>query len=196
MGKPMASRLLDAGYPVAVWNRSQAKADALAVLGAQVAETSSAAVANAEIVLTMLEAGPVVAEVIEAALPGLRPGTLVIDMSSTQQVEAQQMQAKLAAHGIHFIDAPVSGGVSGAERGELAIMAGGCTADFQRAEPVLRVLGRPTLVGSAGCGQLAKLCNQLIVGGTINIVADSRKAAFWKYMARACWSVISCPADR
>lgn len=173
MGKPMATRLLQAKYPVIAWNRTHAKAVALALLGAQVAGQPDDAVRNADIVITMLEAGPIVAEVIDLALPGLKHGSLVIDMSSTRQSEAQDLHAKLSANGIAFIDAPVSGGVLGAEAGALAIMAGGSAADFARAEPVLRAMGLPVLVGPVGCGQIAKLCNQLIVGGTLAIVAEA-----------------------
>jgi 3-hydroxyisobutyrate dehydrogenase-like beta-hydroxyacid dehydrogenase len=173
MGKPMASRLLQAGYPLAAWNRTHGRAEVLASLGAHIAGSPEVAVQSAEIVIAMLEAGPAVAQVIRQALPGMRPGTLVVDMSSTRQSEAQAMHAMLAPHGVAFIDAPVSGGVLGAEAGSLAIMAGGSAADFARAEPVLKNLGRPTLVGPAGCGQLAKLCNQLIVGGTLDIVAEA-----------------------
>jgi 3-hydroxyisobutyrate dehydrogenase-like beta-hydroxyacid dehydrogenase len=173
MGKPMSERLLRAGYPLIAWNRTRSKADGLSHLGARVAEKAPDAVSGADIVITMLEAGPMVAEVLNAATPGLRPGMLVIDMSSTRQSEAQETHARLAALGVSFIDAPVSGGVVGAEAGSLAIMAGGSKQDFERAEPIFKVLGRPTLVGPAGCGQLAKLCNQLIVGGTLNIVAEA-----------------------
>ncbi|MNR90277.1 2-hydroxy-3-oxopropionate reductase [compost metagenome] len=173
MGKPMASRLLQAAYPVTAWNRTRSKADELAALGAQVAEQVADAVRTADIVITMLEAGPIVAQVIDVALPGLKRGALVIDMSSTRQSEAQEVHAKLAAQGVRFIDAPVSGGVVGAEAGTLAIMAGGSAEDFAQAQEVLAVMGRPTLVGPAGCGQIAKLCNQLIVGGTLNIVAEA-----------------------
>ncbi|GGC14812.1 dehydrogenase [Oxalicibacterium flavum] len=173
MGKPMATRLLQAGYGVTVWNRTRAKSDELAPLGARVAEQVADAVRTADIVITMLEAGPIVARVIDAALPGLRTGALVIDMSSTRQSEAQERHAQLATAGVRFIDAPVSGGVVGAQAGTLAIMAGGEAQDFAEAEPVLQAMGRPTLVGPAGCGQVAKLCNQLIVGGTLNIVAEA-----------------------
>jgi 2-hydroxy-3-oxopropionate reductase len=173
MGKPMATRLLQAGYDVTVWNRTRSKSDELAPLGARIAEQVTQAVGSADIVITMLEAGPIVAQVVEAALPGLRRGALLIDMSSTRQSEAQELHAKLASHGIRFIDAPVSGGVVGAQAGSLAIMAGGNADDFAYAEAVLGVMGRPTLVGPAGCGQIAKLCNQLIVGGTLNIVAEA-----------------------
>jgi 2-hydroxy-3-oxopropionate reductase len=142
-------------------------------LGAKVEEQVADAVRNADIVITMLEAGPIVAQVIAAALPGLRKGALVIDMSSTRQSEAQDAHATLAQNGVRFIDAPVSGGVVGAQAGSLAIMAGGSAEDFAEVESVLAVMGRPALVGPAGCGQIAKLCNQLIVGGTLNIVAEA-----------------------
>jgi len=173
MGKPMATRLLQAGYPLIAWNRSCAKADTLAALGARVATTPVEAVRDADIVITMLEAGPIVAAVLESAFPGLQRGALIIDMSSTRQSEAQELCVKLASNGIAFIDAPVSGGVVGAEAGSLAIMAGGNGTDFKRAEPILSVMGRPTWVGPAGCGQIAKLCNQLIVGGTLSIIAEA-----------------------
>jgi 3-hydroxyisobutyrate dehydrogenase-like beta-hydroxyacid dehydrogenase len=173
MGKPMASRLLAAGYPLIAWNRSRNKAEALAALGARVADDAAQAASQADVVITMLEAGPIVEAVINSAINSLKSSTLVIDMSSTRQSEAQTLHDKLAAAGVAFIDAPVSGGVLGAEAGTLAIMAGGAEADFERAKPILSEMGRPTHVGAAGCGQLAKLCNQLIVGGTLGIVAEA-----------------------
>ncbi|WP_081801414.1 NAD(P)-dependent oxidoreductase [Herminiimonas sp. CN] len=173
MGKPMALRLLQAGYPLIAWNRTRSKAEELVRHGALVASSIVEAVQDAQIVITMLEAGPVVAQVVGVALAGFAAGTLVIDMSSTRQSEARVLHALLRTHGIGFVDAPVSGGVLGAEAGSLAIMAGGSAADFARAEPILRSMGRPTLVGPAGCGQIAKLCNQLIVGGTLNIIAEA-----------------------
>lgn len=169
----MATRLLQNGYSLFAWNRTRAKADPLTILNATVVDDAAAAVQQADIVITMLEAGPVVREVLAAALSSLRPGTLVIDMSSTRQSEAQEIHAMLQERGLGFIDAPVSGGVVGAEAGTLAIMAGGSDTDFARAEAVLKVMGRPTLVGPTGCGQVAKLCNQLIVGGTLCIVAEA-----------------------
>lgn len=173
MGKPMATRLLQAGYPVMAWNRTASKAEALRNAGAEIAVTLEGAVSNAQIVITMLEDGNVVRQVVEQALACLQPSALVIDMSSTRQSEAQQFHARLQGIGVSFIDAPVSGGVVGAEAGTLAIMAGGSAANFARAEPILKIMGRPTLVGPAGSGQLAKLCNQLIVGGTLNIIAEA-----------------------
>jgi 3-hydroxyisobutyrate dehydrogenase-like beta-hydroxyacid dehydrogenase len=173
MGAPMAKRLLQAGYSVAVWNRTRAKAEPLASLHARIADSPADAVNEADIVITMLEDGSIVRSVLEQAEKGFRQDTLVIDMSSTRQSEAQEFHARLAARNVAFIDAPVSGGVLGAESGTLAIMAGGSEADVARARPILEVLGRPTRVGPAGCGQIAKLCNQLIVGGTLSIVAEA-----------------------
>lgn len=173
MGDPMVRRLLAAGHVVTVWNRTAAKALPLAEVGATVAPDLASAVRGAGIVISMLEVGPVVGAVLQDALPALAPQALWIDMSSTRQDEAQAFHALLTAQGRRFIDAPVSGGVGGAAAGTLAIMAGGAQADFDEAVPVLQAMGRPTLVGPAGSGQVAKLCNQLIVGATINVVAEA-----------------------
>ncbi len=169
----MAARLVRAGYPLWAWNRTREKALPLAQLGANIAYSLEEAVRSADIVITMLEAGPVVKSVIELMLPSLRPDTLVIDMSSTKQSEARDVHQLLMPKQVSFLDAPVSGGVVGAEAGTLAIMAGGSPEDFQRAKPVFEVMGRPALVGPVGSGQIAKLCNQLIVGGTVAIVAEA-----------------------
>jgi 3-hydroxyisobutyrate dehydrogenase-like beta-hydroxyacid dehydrogenase len=175
MGDPMARHLIGAGYPLTAWNRTRAKAEALA--GAHVADTPRAAAQGADIVVTMLENGPVVQEVLfggpDAAAEGLGPGTLVIDMSSIKPAEAQDHAARLAGQGVAHVDAPVSGGTVGAEQATLAIMCGGTEADFARAEPVLSRMGRPVHVGPAGSGQLAKLANQMIVGTTIAAVAEA-----------------------
>jgi 3-hydroxyisobutyrate dehydrogenase-like beta-hydroxyacid dehydrogenase len=173
MGEPMVRRLLLAGYRVTVWNRTHGKTAALAEAGAIAVASLPVAVADAGVVLSMLEAGPAVLAVMQAALPGMAPGTLWIDMSSTRQAEAQGFDALLRQHGMAFIDAPVSGGVKGAQEGSLAIMAGATAADYERAQAVLAAMGRPTLVGPPGSGQVAKLCNQLIVGATLNVVAEA-----------------------
>lgn len=173
MGAPMVARLLAHGATLCAWNRTFAKAAALASSGARAEPDLQQAVRSADMVISMLESGAAVGQVIDDALPALKPGTLWIDMSSTRQDEAVAFNAKLEALGFRFLDAPVSGGVAGAEAGTLAIMAGGSVHDFAVAEPVLRAMGRPTLVGPAGSGQVAKLCNQLIVGGTLNIVAEA-----------------------
>ncbi|MET0858877.1 MAG: NAD(P)-dependent oxidoreductase [Telluria sp.] len=173
MGKPMATRLAQAGFTVRAWNRSPAKAEALRTVGAQPHAELAGALDGADIVISMLESGAVVGQVLDAALPALKAGALWIDMSSTQKGEALDFDARLRQAGIGFVDAPVSGGVAGAEAGTLAIMAGGSVRDFALAEPVFTAMGHPTLVGPAGSGQVAKLCNQLIVGGTLDIVAEA-----------------------
>ena len=173
MGAPMVRRLLAAGFPVHVWNRTAGKSEALAGAGACPIPLLADAVRTADIVISMLESGPVVGQVLEDALATLSPGTLWIDMSSTRQQEAVEFHARLRQAGCRFVDAPVSGGVGGAEAGTLAIMAGGDTADVEQTRPVLEAMGRLTHVGPVGAGQVAKLCNQLIVGGTINIVAEA-----------------------
>ena len=103
----------------------------------------------------------------------IKPGALVIDMSSIKPAEARDHAARLSEHGIDYLDAPVSGGTIGAEQGTLAIMVGGKPATFERAKPVLQIFGRPTHVGPIGSGQLAKLANQMIVGITIGAVAEA-----------------------
>jgi 3-hydroxyisobutyrate dehydrogenase-like beta-hydroxyacid dehydrogenase len=173
MGRPMATRLLQTGFPLRVWNRTASKAQRLQEIGAQPFADVREAVSGAEIVISMLEAGPVVGDAIDAALPAIKEGSLWIDMSSTRQDEAVAFAKRLAGRKVRFIDAPVSGGVGGAEAGTLAIMAGADETDFQRAEPVLLAMGNPIRVGPVGSGQVAKLCNQLIVGATINIVAEA-----------------------
>lgn len=170
MGKPMAARLLQAGFTVHAWNRTRAKAEAI---GAIVHDDAHQAVANADIIISMLEDGSVVSATIAAALPALRPDSLWIDMSSIRQDEALMNHATLTKAGVQHLDAPVSGGVAGAEQGTLAIMAGGDIADFTRADAVFRAMGTAVLVGPAGSGQVAKLCNQLIVGATLHIVAEA-----------------------
>lgn len=173
MGRPMALRLAGAGYPVRAWNRTFAKAEALRASGAEPVADLGEAVRGAQVLISMLEAGPVVGELIDAALPALAPGTLWIDMSSTRHDEALAFHARLAERGCRFMDAPVSGGVGGAEAGTLAIMAGGEAADFDQVVKILEAMGKPQRVGPVGSGQVAKLCNQLIVGATLNVVAEA-----------------------
>ena len=169
----MVRRLLQAGYSVTVWNRTHSKAQVLNAAGAKAVESLAEAVTGAQLVISMLEAGPIVMRVLHDALPALPAGALWVDMSSTKQSEAQQFHATLQQAGHAFVDAPVSGGVGGAQAGSLAIMAGGSAEDYARVEEILKAMGRPTLVGPAGSGQVAKLCNQLIVGATLNIVAEA-----------------------
>jgi 2-hydroxy-3-oxopropionate reductase len=174
MGAPMAERLAAAGRDLVLWNRTRAKAEAIA--GARVAATPAEAAAQADVLITMLENGPVVEAVLfgqHGAAAALNRGALVIDMSSSPPPLARDHAQRFAARGIGYLDAPVSGGVVGAHAGTLAIMAGGSAADFARAKPILDPLGRPNRVGPAGSGQLAKCCNQAIVAITIGAVAEA-----------------------
>jgi 2-hydroxy-3-oxopropionate reductase len=175
MGGPMAANLLQAGFPVTAWNRTLAKAEALRPAGATLAPTAAAAAAGTDVVITMLEGGPVVEDVLfeGGVVPALERGTLVIDMSSAEPQRARAHAERLGALGIGYLDAPVSGGTPGAEAGTLAIMAGGSAADFERAAPIFAAMGRATRVGPAGAGQLAKLCNQVIVSVTMAAVAEA-----------------------
>jgi 2-hydroxy-3-oxopropionate reductase len=175
MGLPMAKRLCEAGLQLHVWNRTRAKAEPLAALGAQVHDTLAQAVRDADIVVTMLEDGKVVESVLfaDGLAQALQRGSLLIDMSSIQPAQARSHGQRLAELGVGYLDAPVSGGTLGAEAGNLAIMAGGSDADFERGRAVLTHFGRPTLVGPTGSGQLAKLANQMIVGVTIGVVAEA-----------------------
>ena len=175
MGLPMAERLCKAGCSVSVWNRTPGKADHLAALGATAHTHAASAVKDADIVVSMLESGPVVEDVFfnQGVAEAIKPGALVIDMASIKPREARDHAARLGALGIAHLDAPVSGGVLGAVDGKLVIMVGGTASDFARAESVFLHFGRATHVGPHGSGQLAKLANQMIVGITIGAVAEA-----------------------
>ena len=175
MGSRQAARLLDAGFAVTAWNRTASRAEALAARGATLAGSATEAVGAADCVITMMTDGRAVAEVlfspdVEAALAR---GALVIDMSSIAPAQARAHAARLERIGVRHLDAPVSGGTVGAEQGTLAIMVGGGEEDFSRAGPVFAAMGRATLVGPSGAGQLAKLANQMIVGGNIAVLAEA-----------------------
>jgi 2-hydroxy-3-oxopropionate reductase len=173
MGLPMAKRLLEGGLELMVWNRTQDKCIPLKESGALIAEELNT-VADSEIIITMLADGQVVEEIVTQLLPSLTAEHLVIDMSSTSQKEVTCIAQKIESTGARFIDAPVSGGVKGAEEGTLAIMAGSRDEQtFEEAKVVFSSMGRATRVGDVGSGQLSKLANQAIVGGTIAIVAEA-----------------------
>jgi 2-hydroxy-3-oxopropionate reductase len=175
IGYRLGRRLCEAGHTVHAWNRTQRKAERLAQFGATVHAQATGAVQTADIIICLLENGPVVGEVlfISGVAQALKPGALVIDMSSIQPSEARDHAARLSEKGIAHLDAPVSGGTLGAEDGTLAIMVGGKPAAFERAQTVFQVFGRATHVGPHGSGQLAKLANQMIVGITIGAVAEA-----------------------
>lgn len=176
MGAPMARRLLGAGFAVTAWNRTLAKAEALTADGATVAPTAAAAAAQADVVVTMLENGAIVGEVLfgpDGAAAALKPGGVVIDMSSIPPAVAREHALKLAEMGLRHIDAPVSGGTRGAAEGTLAIMAGGAAETFDDVKPVFAPMGRAIRVGPSGAGQLSKLANQVIVAVTIGAVSEA-----------------------
>jgi 2-hydroxy-3-oxopropionate reductase len=175
MGAPMCQNLLSAGLPLTVWNRSLAKAEPLAKRGAVVADSPQSAVADADVVITMLSDGPAVAAVMfeQGAADAIREGATHIDMSSIGADEAIEHAKRHAERGVRYLDSPVSGGTKGAAAGELAIMAGGDAKTFAAMQPVFAPLGQVTHVGPNGCGQLAKLANQVIVAITIGAVSEA-----------------------
>ena len=175
MGAPMCQNLLSAGLPLTVWNRSLAKAEPLAKRGAVVADSPQSAVADADVVITMLSDGPAVSAVIfeQGAADAIREGATRIDMGSIGADEAIDHANRHAERGVRYLDAPGSGGTRGASAGELAIMAGGDAETFAAMQPVFAALGQATHVGPNGCGQLAKLANQIIVAITIGAVSEA-----------------------
>ncbi|MBX7235727.1 MAG: NAD(P)-dependent oxidoreductase [Caldilineales bacterium] len=169
MGQGMARNLLRAGFPLTAWNRTAAKTQALAAEGALAATTPAQAAATAEIIIICVSDTPDVEGVLfgpDGIAEGASAGSLVIDCSTISPTATRQMAAKLAAKGIHHLDAPVSGGSEGAAKGTLSIMVGGDAEDFARALPVLQAIGKQiTHVGGHGAGQTVKLMNQILVVG-------------------------------
>ena len=178
MGRPMAHRLLAAGHPLAVYNRSRPSVDSLAAEGASPCASPAEVAESAEVVFTMLPDAPDVEKVVFG--PGglaaaMREGSVLIDMTSNDPRCAVKVAEALAGRGVGMLDAPVSGAPEGAERGELAIMAGGPKEIFGRCRPLLDILGRKVVhVGEPpGSGCVAKLANQILVGVTFLGVAES-----------------------
>jgi 3-hydroxyisobutyrate dehydrogenase-like beta-hydroxyacid dehydrogenase len=174
MGRPMTQNLLKADFTVTVWNRTRAKAEVFADQ-ARVADTPAAAVADADLVVVMLESGDVVNEILanNGVIEAVREHALVVDMSSIPPAVARTHAALLQKRGARHLDAPVSGGTLGAEEARLSIMVGGSREDFSAAQPLFDALGRATYIGPSGAGQLAKLANQAIVGITIGAVSEA-----------------------
>ena len=177
MGLPMTQRLLAAGYPLTVWNRSQDKCAPLLAQGAHCVDSPADLCAEANIVMLCLANTEVVREVVfgpGGIVEGARPGQLLVDFSSLEPAATREMAAELLARtGMHWMDAPVSGGTPGAASGSLAIMAGGRAADIERARPILAHLGqRLTRMGEVGAGQVTKVCNQMIVACNALVIAE------------------------
>ena len=182
MGTPMSRRLLKAGHQVTVWNRSQVKMAPLVEAGATPAATPRDVMASSDIVFMCVTDAAAVEEVIFgrdglSSTPGA--GKLVVDFSSIHPDAARDLATRLKeANGTGWIDAPVSGGTKGAEEGTLAIMAGGETADVERVRPyVLSMARRFTHMGPTGAGQTTKLCNQVIVGCAMAVLAEAARLA-------------------
>ena len=175
MGEPMCHNLLEAGLPLTVWNRSPEKTKRLAKRGAEVADSPNDAVVGADVVITMLSDGPAVTELMfeRGVADKISNGATRIDMGSIGADEAIDHAKRHAVQGVSYLDAPVSGGTRGAATGELAIMAGGDADTFVAMQPVFAPLGQATHVGPSGCGQLAKLANQVIVAITIGAVSEA-----------------------
>ena len=181
MGKPMTLRLLAAGHEVSVWNRSSDKLRDVVDKGAKPAD-SPAAVARVADMVMMCVTDQHAAEAVLFAKDGIaeggKDGTLVVDFSSIAPASARAFAARLEQKGIGLVDAPVSGGVAGAEKGTLAIMAGGRAEHVERARPVVMQLAqRFTRMGDSGAGQATKLCNQVIVGSLVAVIAEAVRLA-------------------
>ncbi|GAN54655.1 NAD(P)-dependent oxidoreductase [Tanticharoenia sakaeratensis] len=176
MGAPMARRLAGAGFAVSAWNRSREKATALADAGIAAVDQLAEVARDARAVIGMLSSDDACRDVLlgdGGVLAAMAPGSILIVMSSISVPMARELADAAAARGVACLDAPVSGGVAGAEAGTLAIMVGGDAAVFEDARDILRPMGRPVRIGPVGTGALAKLANQMIVAGTIALVAEA-----------------------
>jgi 3-hydroxyisobutyrate dehydrogenase len=174
MGAPMARRLLKVEHNVRVYNRSPEKAQRLAAEGATVVADPANAVADAEIIFIMVPDTPDVEATVARIKPALKRGQLIIDMSTISPHSERATAAQLKAAGVDYLDAPVSGGETGAIEGTLAIMVGGDKVAFDCARPVLEHLGkRITYMGPSGAGQMTKLANQIAVSVTLEAAAEA-----------------------
>ncbi len=177
MGLPMCRRLLAAGYPLTVWNRNPDKCAPLVEAGARQVATPAELCQHADLVMLCLANTEVVREVVFGAAgvaSGAKTGQLLVDFSSLEPTATREMAAELVSRtGMGWVDAPVSGGVAGAEAASLAIMVGGESADVERVRPVLSSLGQwVTHMGAVGAGQVTKACNQMIVACNALVIAE------------------------
>lgn len=177
MGRPMASNLIEAGFDVSVWNRSDGPGGELEKQGAEVAADPASLARASDLIVTMLSDDDAVREVYlgpEGLIAQASSGSLLIDMSTISPGLSRELAAAGAERGIGVIDAPVSGGDVGAAAGTLSIMAGGSSADIERARPVFDVLGSSVVhAGPAGAGQVTKACNQVVVAVTFAAVSEA-----------------------
>nr|WP_272209636.1 2-hydroxy-3-oxopropionate reductase [Marinicella sp. W31]MDC2875453.1 2-hydroxy-3-oxopropionate reductase [Marinicella sp. W31] len=175
MGRPMAAHLIDAGHELFI-NRVKPVSKFLVEKGATACDTPKAVAEAADIIITIVPDTPDVDAVLfgeNGVADGLSEGKMVIDMSSISPVETKAFAERIAAKGCGYLDAPVSGGEVGAKNAALTIMVGGSDADFERGKPLFEAMGKTiTHVGPVGDGQTAKVANQIIVGLTIEAVAE------------------------
>jgi 2-hydroxy-3-oxopropionate reductase len=176
MGRPMAGHLIDAGHTLTL-SRVKDVSQYLVDKGGKAADTPKAVAAASEVVILMVPDTPDVEAVLfgtDGVAEGLKPGSLVIDMSSISPVATKAFAKRIEALGCDYLDAPVSGGEAGAKNAALTIMVGGKQAVFDRALPVFQTLGKTiTLIGGTGDGQTAKVANQIVVGLTIEAIAEA-----------------------
>jgi 3-hydroxyisobutyrate dehydrogenase len=177
MGAPMTANLVKAGHAVSGFDISKAACDAAANGGVAVAKSAAEATADCDVVVTMLPAGQHVLDAYcggGGILSAVKPGTLLIDSSTIEVDAARQFHAAAAEAGLATLDAPVSGGVAGAEAASLTFMVGGEEAAFERGRPVLEAMGKKIVhCGPAGSGQAAKMCNNMILGISMIGVAEA-----------------------
>lgn len=175
MGTPMVINLLNAGHDVKVWNRTPSKLKTLLDAGAVACPELSQVGVDVEFLVCMLSDGKTCDEILfqeQGAVSQLKPQSTVIVMSSIPVAKAKEQSQRCSQLGLQYLDAPVSGGEKGAINANLAIMVGGDEHVFSQAETVFKSLGRSVLVGKTGCGELAKLVNQMIVASTIATVSE------------------------
>ena len=181
MGKPMTLRLLAAGHEVAVWNRSAEKLKEAVGKGAKAADSPAGVARAADIVMMCVTDQKAAEQVLfgpNGVIHSAKPQKLVVDFSSIAPASAREFAARLEEKGMGLVDAPVSGGVAGAEQGTLAIMAGGRPEHIERVRPVvMHLAARFTRMGDSGAGQVAKLCNQAIVGSLVAVIAEAIRLA-------------------
>jgi len=174
MGFPMAGHLKSKGFEVTVYNRTEAKAKAWAAqYGGNTQSTPAEAVADADFVMMCLGNDKDLMEVAVAALKGIKKGAVLIDHTTASADAARQLYALAKAQGVSFIDAPVSGGQMGAEKGQLTIMCGGDQVVFDLAKPVIDTYAKATtLLGPSGAGQLTKMVNQICIAGLVQALSE------------------------
>ncbi len=177
MGVSMSGHVLDAGYPLTVWNRTASRTTPLAQAGAEVGSSPSDVASRSDITITMVSDSQDVEAVVagpDGVIEGAAAGSVVIDMSTIAPTTSTSLAGRLAEKGVKMLDAPVTGGVVGAEAGTLSILVGGEQATFDRCLPLLETMGRAiTLVGPNGAGHTTKLANQILAAGCMSGISEA-----------------------